>query len=79
MAALPPYVQYGALVGMPPVVGTGGTVYGFFLKANKAKVTALCHKVFAKCSRFPRRTASASLRSPAHPSPITILLAPFVT
>jgi len=46
MAALPPYVQYGGLVGMPPVVGTGATVFGFFLKVDKPTVTALCHKVF---------------------------------
>ena len=46
MAALSPYVQYGALVGMPPVVGTGATVYGYFLRADKATVRALCKKVF---------------------------------
>jgi hypothetical protein len=48
---LPRYVDYGGLISIPaPFQSLGATLYGFWARADPAKLEALCRQVFAEPS-----------------------------
>lgn len=73
---MPLYVQYGPLVGLPPVVATNAVVYGFFLRAGEnGELTDLCKKVFEE----PTKTAAGEPMVKCEPLDATHVMVTFAT